>query len=325
MTARPPRHSVDYVDQLLGDDSAGEAPSTIAYDFHPDATRLRSFDVIHVTDGSIITGGPRTNQREQVRRAKQFVRRIRRGRVTLVRTIFPNEIANSQSVADSILNAAATAVVTLSDEPRLAAGAPHATVIPHSHLRARFLGYPRDEAVVGRALLATTKAFGEADEAILKTFSISALTGWTLRVTGKVPSAASESYARTLAGDPEKFSVVDDLLSDATLVMEISRSEIVIIAAPDSYEGQSRMLLALSLDRPVLVPQTPTTQRLAEEVGEAWVRRHPGPLTAHTLESSLRTLRTDPPIHRPNLELREPNGISERYASIFLSAAASRD
>ena len=57
-------------------------------------------------------------------------------------------------------------------------------------------------------------------------------------------------------------------------------------------------LLALGLDRPILVPETPTFSELAGEVGEQWVRRFHGThLVAEHLESALEDL----PEGAPNL------------------------
>ena len=53
-------------------------------------------------------------------------------------------------------------------------------------------------------------------------------------------------------------------------------------------------LLALSLDRPVLVPANPVNDRLAEEVGPVWVQRYAGALTAEVLTSALAAVRSGP-------------------------------
>nr|WP_194425475.1 hypothetical protein [Microbacterium aquimaris] len=198
----------------------------------------------------------------------------------------------------------------------------HATVIiAHSHLRDRFLGFPRAESVPGRILITAHDELPAAYEAVVKVFAASDLPEWTLRIAGAVPAELEDSYTRTLADHTGAFSLRDEALSDAARVEEISQAELVVVAAPESNESQSIILLALSLDRAVLVEDTAAMRTLADEVGSEWVRRHPGALTADALETALLALRSSPPADRPNLDAREPNAISAQYTAVFRAAA----
>lgn len=319
VTSRPPRHRLDYVDQLVGDDSAGEAPTGVVREYGTNPARAHDVDVVHLTDITHAIGGGLTSQYERARRAKRLVTLLRRQGTALVRSVQPDEAGRAPSRAEAILDRAVASFIALT--PSTSATGHEAVVIAHSHLRARFLGFPREQAHAGRILITAHTTFGPAYEAVIKVFSAIEPGDWTLRIAGDVPEPLAESFSRTLGDHADTMSLRDEALSDAASVEEIGRAEIVLVTAPDSFEGQSLILWALSLDRPVLVDDSPATRSLADEVGQRWVHRYPAPLTAAKLEDALRGFRTDPPVGRPNLDAREPNEISAQYSAVFRATA----
>lgn len=322
---RSPAHRVRYVDQLIGDDSAGGAPDDIEFDFRGNPLGTYDVDVVHLTSASAVTGGDRVPEREQIRRASRFTKALKRRRIALVRTVYGEESARARagSRAEMLIDHSTTSYVVLS--PTTAAPNDRsAAVIRHSHLRGRFLGYPRAHAIRGRLLFVSSGAFHTAYEGPLKVFAVADLEGYTLRLVGKVPPGLADSFARTLARRPATISLRDEALSDAARIEEITKAELVVVASPDSYETLSIIILALSLDRPVLVQATPGTRLLADEVGHEWVRLHGGPLTATALEAAVRHLEAAPPTGQPNLDARDPNVIAAQYADVYRAAAASR-
>ena len=320
VTSRPPRHRVDYVDQLIGDDSEGRAPKDTVLEFRTDPFRAHGVDVIHLTDIATVLGDH--GARARTRRAKRFVRFLRRRRIALVRTLGGEEANRGISRAEAIVDAAATTVLAL--YPMTAADGRPAQVVAHSHLRDRFLGFPRQESVPGRLLITAVTTLHPSCRTALAVFGLADLPNWTLRVAGKVPVGHEEAFMRTVADHPESISLRDELISDAICVSEVSQAEIVIIGEAEAYGSQSILMLALSLDRPILVEDTEQTRSLAEEVGASWVRRHTGPLTADVLERTLAAFRADPPTGRPNLDSRAPNLISAQYSAVYRGAAAAR-
>lgn len=319
VTSRPPRYRIDYVDQLVGDDSAGEAPGGLVRTFDTNPSRARNVDVVHLTNIDRAIGRAHTSEQSRIRRAKQLVRHLRRQRIALVLTVGGEETGRTRSRAEAIIDDAAAARISMST----AALPPghDVTVIAHSHLRDRYLGFPRGEAVPGRILITAHTLFPAEYEAAVKVFGVTDLPGWNLRIAGGVSDDDLASYLRTLGDHPDSISLRDEELSDAARVVEVTEAEIVLVAAPDTYEAQSIMLHALSLDRPVLVEDTPDTQALADEVGATWVRRYTGPLTARSLEAALHDLRNTPPTAAPQLDAREPNAISAQYAAVMHAAA----
>lgn len=325
VSSRPPAHAVGYVDQLVGDDSAGGAPGGLDLEFREDPLAASSPDVAHLTSTTAIIGDLRTPASERIWRAKRFVKSIKRRRIVLVRTVFEDEGAHglAPSPTDPILDEVTTAFITLTPTTATA-GNRAATVIPHSHLRARFLGYPRAQPQPGRLLFLSAGVIPAAYEGPLKVFAVADLPGCTLRIVGRAPASLANSFARTVSRSPSRISVREGAISDAARVVEVTSAELVVVASPFSYETVSTIMLALSLDRPVLVEATPATRSLADEVGGGWVRTHEGPLTATALEAAVHDLQARPPTGRPNLEAREPNAVAAQYAAVYRGAAGWR-
>lgn len=325
VSSRPPAHRVSYVDQLIGDDSAGGAPNTISFEYRDNLSGGYDVDVVHLIKTSAVVGDRRTPEYERVRRARRFAKALKRRRIALVRTIYGDEGTGTRSVArsEAILNQATTAFIVTTPTTAVP-GNQAVIVIQHSHLRGRYLGYPRTETVPGRLLFVSSGQLDAAYEAPLKVFAVAELPGSTLRVVGQVPSAMAGSFSRTISRHPSRISLRDEAISDAARVEEVTRSELVVMASPDSHATLSTIMLAVSLDRPVLVEATAATRLLADEIGPRWVRLHEGRLTAATLEAAVKHLRADPPTGRPNLDSRDPNVIAEQYTAAFRAAAASR-
>jgi hypothetical protein len=313
------------VDQLLGDDSEGGAPTGVEFEFRGNPTGVYDVDVVHLTNSRAVIGDHRISEREQLRRARRFAKALKRRRVALVRMLdaAAEDGVQEASRAEALLDSATTSYLAMN--PTIAApSGRQVSVISHSHLRYRFLGYPRARSVPGRLLCVSPGVFHAAYEGPLKVFALAHLPDSTLRLVGSIPSALTTSFARTIARHSARVSVRDEALSDAARVEELTKAELVIVASPDSRESLSIMMLALSLDRPVLVEGTAATRLLADEVGQDWIRLHEGPLTAVTLESAVDRLRLEPPAGRPNLDARDPNAIAAQYAAVFRAAAAAR-
>lgn len=323
VTSRPPRHGIDYVDQLVGDDSEGKAPGGVLLEFRTDPFRAHGVDVIHLTDITTVLGDHRTPDRERTRRAKRFAKLLRSRRIALVRTVHGEEAGLGSSRAEAIVDGAATTVLSL--YPATAADGRATHVVGHSHVRDRFLGFPQEQCIAGRVLITAVKTLHPSYRATVNVFGVADLPYWTLRIAGKVPVELEDSYARTLADHIDTTTLRNELLSDAACVSEVSQAEIVVVTAAETYESQTIVMFALSLDRPVLIEDTAWSRSLAEEVGTSWVRRHAGPLTAHALETALGALRADPPTGRPNLDSRAPNLISAQYSAVYRAAAQHAD
>ncbi|WP_144874305.1 hypothetical protein [Microbacterium sp. 1.5R] len=322
VASRPPRFRVDFVDQLVGDDSEGRAPKDVVLEFRTDPFRSDGVDVIHVSDVTAVLGSDGAPERRQVRRAKRFVKMLRRRRLALVLTVGAAGGTGISTQAEDLIRAAATTIT--SPTPPLPAGRERVLTIGHSHLRDRFLGFPRGDQVAGRLLVTALASLHPSARTVLNVFGIAELPEWTLRLSGGVPVEETDAYAHALADHAGAVSLRDEMLSDAETILEVSRAEVVIVPAATTLEAQTIIMLALSQERPVLIEDSDYAEALANEVGSAWVRRHTGPLTAAALEAALAAFRADPPEGRPDLDARAPNAVSARYHAVYHDAAAAR-
>lgn len=324
VSGRPPSHRVRYVDQIMGDSSASGQPQGIVFEYRDTPSGRDPVDVIHLTDSTAVLGNRQVAESEKVLRATRFAHALKRRNVALVRTVTADHARAAQvSRAEAILDEVTVSYITHSaHRPN-----PHgreAALIPLGHQRFRFLGYPRGVVHPGRVLFLTPDTFHSSYEAALKVFAYADLPDHELRIVGKIPSRLAPSFARTITLNRNTITLLDDTISDAARVEEITRAEIVVVMAPETDEAMATMLLALSLDRPVLVEDSPITRALADEVGERWVRLHPGRLTAVELENALAAFAESRPTGRPDLDGRDPDSVSQQFLAAYRSAAESR-
>ena len=105
------------------------------------------------------------------------------------------------------------------------------------------------------------------------------------------------------------------------LVTEITAAELVLLPTPVSLDDFTTLFLTLSLDRPVVVPATPTTRQLAERLGPGWVHCLAGPLTAERVDDAIAAVRGTHRDPHPDLDGRDPATVAARYEEVFRSAA----
>lgn len=315
---RQPAPSAAYVDQVIGSGDQG-------IDFRFFGGMLRSYDgdVVHVHRdlplGRRSAGGLR-----RVGVAVAFVALLKRHRIALVRTLHePNAARHGrwERLATWIVDRATTSFVVLDPDTPVPGGRT-AEVVPYGHFRDRYLGYPRADKVDGRVLCIGSEELTPAAIRPLRVFSVTRTPGLSLRLVGPAPRAVAEAAARAVAAMPEKVSVRLERVSDAAMVQEISAAEIVSVPGVERPADRAIAFLALSLDRPLLVRDGRAARRLAEEVGQGWVRRYSGPITAAVIDEAIEAVRSDAPAGRPQLDGRDWDTISATYADIFRAAAA---
>ncbi|HJV27126.1 MAG TPA: GDP-mannose--glycolipid 4-beta-D-mannosyltransferase [Aromatoleum sp.] len=140
-----------------------------------------------------------------------------------------------------------------------------------------------------------------------------------LRIVGRPSTdALREKVADACAADA-RVSALLDYVDDATLAQEIGRAELVVLPFREMLNSGS-MLLALSLNRPVLVPRNAPNVALADEVGRDWVYLYDGELNAATLANALWRVRTTARAPTPNFSHREWADAGELHYLAYLAA-----
>ena len=112
-----------------------------------------------------------------------------------------------------------------------------------------------------------------------------------------------------------------EFVDDDVLVREISAASLVVLPYAEMHNSGAA-LVALSLDRPIVVPRTPSNTALADEVGHAWVRQYDGELTEDVLMSALSAADAVGSDERPKLEGRDWDSIGRQHRDVYQDAIA---
>jgi beta-1,4-mannosyltransferase len=114
-----------------------------------------------------------------------------------------------------------------------------------------------------------------------------------------IGAGRSDTYSAALRAAVDKsYNVewLDARLSDAELEREVAESEVVILHY-NKVTNSGSALLALSLNRPIIVPPFATFVELADEVGPGWVNYYSGDLTAD-ISAALQPKETTPDLSK---------------------------
>lgn len=191
-------------------------------------------------------------------------------------------------------------------------------VILHGHYRDYYDQFRSDPATVrGRLLFfGLIRSYKGVDQ-LLSAFETArqghALEGISLRLAGHGVDPALVSRIEAAVEARSDVSAQIELLSDAALVKEIEQSEVVVLPYL-RMENSGALLAALSLARPVVVPDSPMTRQVEDEVGPGWVFRYRPPLTAASLTTVVDAAREQRPRQSPNLSAREwPDALAAHW------------
>ncbi|MTB87998.1 glycosyltransferase [Aeromicrobium senzhongii] len=145
----------------------------------------------------------------------------------------------------------------------------------------------------------------------------------SLRVVGKPSTPELEETIRTLAREDPRMSVRLEFVDDADYAAELASMSLV--AMPYRHMHNSGVALAaLSVGRPVLMPDNPVNRALAEEVGHRWVHLFTGVVDEHDVSAALAAASTLAPTDRPDLSRRDWDDAGTAHLVAF-AAATSRE
>lgn len=286
------------------------------------------FDVFHLHWPEVVMHG-RTGPRSLVRSLLFVVLllRIRIGRKGLVRTL--HNLAPHDPVPwwkQQILALAdrwTTVWITLSERIPTPAERPR-MVAPHGHFRDWFsqMASAETEAEAGRLLFFGRVRRYKGLPQLLRAFAALEDPGLSLHVVGQSDGDDLAADLRAASAADPRLHVTDDFVTDERLAEEIARAEVVVLPFLE-MTNSSTLLLALSLDRPVLVPRLPVTEELAAEVGPGWVLTYDGDLDRSGLRAGLDALRMTERSPQPDLSGRMWGPIARQHEHAFRRAARS--
>lgn len=309
-----------YLSQLVAALPASIDTRTFSWPF---ALRGR-YDVLHVQWPELLVRGRdrrRTALRQVLFTVLLLVLATRR--IAVVRTVHNLDPHDAGGRIERFLldrlNRVTTVWVTLNDATPVPTAARHRT-IAHGHYRAWFAGYEHPPLVTGRLLYFGLVRSYKGVEALIEAFGGVSDGLLTLHVVGKPdPVALGERIRHSVQADPR---ITADLayVPDPRLAQEIGEAELVVLPYTEIHNSGS-VLLALSLNRPVLVPEGPTTLPLQQEVGADWVLLFRPPLVPSVITDALDRVRTRQTTGRPDLSAREWPGIAEQLTAVYQEAA----
>jgi beta-1,4-mannosyltransferase len=261
------------------------------------------YDVFHIHWPEILLQGS-TPGRALARRMlfRLFLTRLQRRRTAVVRTVHNVRSHESVPRRDQRLlrrfDQRTTLWIRLNPFTPLPAGALERT-IPHGDYRDWYSAHTPGAPVPGRllyfglirpykgvdALVDSFRQLGDDAPADLTPSSRAGIAP-TLRIVGSPQTSELARHLQLAAHDDPRIEFVLRHATDAELADAIGAAELVVLPYAEMHNSGAA-LLALSLDRPVLVPRNEATSALAEEVGVDWVLTYERPLTAQVLADAL--------------------------------------
>jgi beta-1,4-mannosyltransferase len=291
---------------------------------------LGRYDVFHVHWPEILVSG-HSPVKKLVRQVLflLFLARLRLLRIPIVRTVhnleLPQGISRREVALLRLIDRQTRLRITINATTVIPEGQP-SVLIPHGHYRDWFAEHPQPESVPGRfAYVGLIRRYKGVDTLLRAFRETSAREGLSLHVSGRPSSEELATTLRDLASPDPRISLKLAFLSDAELVAEVREAEVVVLPYREMHNSGGT-LAALSLSRPVLVPDNEVNRLLAEEVGAGWVHTYRGQVTADDLLRTIDAVHERPDAGQPDLSRRswEEAGIDHVRAYREARAAARR-
>jgi beta-1,4-mannosyltransferase len=319
-STRPPDGTTRYIDQVVT-----HAPPHFEFRYFSPRAALRRADVFHVHWPEVIVRGGNPMATALRCLFLRFVLRLMRSRRTaIVRTLHnlsPHEPGSAleRSTLD-YLDALTDLFVTIN--PVTVPPSGPSTLIPHGHYRDRFASHPKRETVPGRLVYAgLIRPYKQVDR-LIECFRETKTPGLTLRIAGK-PTPELQETIELAAQSDHRITARFGFLPDDEFVAEVTSAELVCLPYSELHNS-GILLVALSLGRPVLVPDSATTRALSEEVGPGWVHRFQGHLDPADIDAAVEAVRSTQRTAEPRLDDRDWTRVADLYGKAFVEAIQRR-
>ena len=196
------------------------------------------------------------------------------------------------------------------------------STILHGHYRDWF-GPGGRPAVRGRLLCFGLLRPYKGVECLLEVFAQLCDPSVSLRVVGSPTTPDLREAVRAAEAADTRVTARLEYVDDPALRNEIDEAELVVLPYQELHNSGAA-LLALSLDRPVVLPASEVASALAEEVGPGWVHLYQGDLTAAALATALARSRQVARAQPPDLSRRRWSEAGEAHRAVYLAALADR-
>ncbi len=321
--AAPSAQTNPYIVQLH--ESLAAAPGVEITPFSWRTALLGRYDVFHAhwpealieRRGAVSTVGRRTL-------FSLFLARMALSRVPVVRTMhnieLPQGISRLETELLMFTDRLTKMRILLNEFTPVPVGA-KTTLIEHGHYRDWFAKYPSFDPVGGRVLFFGKVRRYKNAEGLIRAFRGLDSDELSLHVVGSASSDELAHSLRSAAGKDPRITLDLRFIEDPHLVAEIGEASLIVLPYPEMHNSGS-VLAALSLERPVLVPNNDFNRALAEEVGSDWVIRFDGDLKPSDIELALS--QAEAQRGRPDLSRRGWSEAGRRYLDAYRRAILER-
>lgn len=296
--------------------------------FHWSRILTERFDVLHAHWPENSLRHPRRIGRAvKIGLFAVFLARLRLQRKAVVRTVHnvaPHEPGSRiERLLLRRLDRLTTLWIVLNESTPTPAG-DRTVLVPHGHYGTWYASQPAAVAVRGRLL-----NFGMIRRYKGTEDLISAFRAWNdadvvLHIVGEPGDAAIAGSLRELAGGDPRVHLDLRFLPEEELSRELGAAEVVVLPYR-AMHNSGAALLALSANRPVIVPSTAATELLVDEFGPEWVVTYSGDLDAERLRKAVQraqSARRSP--GGPDLSRREWPALGAQLAQVYERAVDSR-
>lgn len=240
-------------------------------------------------------------------------------RIPIVRTRHnlaqPSGIPTATSLLLTCLERQTAREIVLTD----VSGDSEAALIPHGHYRDWFAEFPKVEAKAGHFSYFGLVRNYKGLTALVQAFRGLQGDHFSLTIAGNPSREELVAELRDAALGDERINFDFRFLPDAELVRVATEGQLVVLPYREMHNSGG-VLAALSLGRPVLVPQNEVNDRLAEEVGEEWVLRYDGEISPGALSEAMIAAASIPADGLPNLSKREWDDCGIQHLAVFRAA-----
>jgi beta-1,4-mannosyltransferase len=312
-----PNGTTQYVDHMIG----AAPPGTVILTFSWPRAVFGAYDVLHVHWPELLVR-QRTPARRFVKVALAYtlLLRLELTETPVVRTahdVAPHEPGSRLAKAFlDTLDRRTALWIRLTPTTPLPEGV-RSTTIPHGHYRSVFPPDPGIRPEPGRLLLFGLIRRNTGIERLLDVFRAVNDPVMRLTIVGRSQDKALADHIKAVAAADGRIEARLTSVPDEVLAREVRRAELVVLPDQD-LDDSGAALLALSLDRPVLVPRGAATDALAREVGEGWVFMFDGVLQpADLLRAAAVARMTRERTTRPALDGRDWERVGRRHAEAY--------
>ena len=209
-----------------------------------------------------------------------------------------------------------TLSIVINETTELPAGR-NSVLVPLGHSIDWFAEYPTVDPLPGRVVYFGLIRPYKNVTGLVRAFSaIGPDAGLTLVVAGAPATDALAAEITEAAENDPRIDLRLGFMAEADLVEQIGLSELVILPYREMHNS-SAALSALSLGRPVLVPENDSNVALRDEVGADWVLTYDGELSARTIVDAVAANRANPKGTPPALQLRSWSAVGEKHREAY--------